>query len=145
MEVTQGGVSAQLTRFLPLGEASPAVEEKEPRWSEFPGAREGSRGRKAVHGGGSGGGGRRAEGAGGERRASAKEEGHKGRGEGFRRGWSMEGFAGERRRRGEKRGGRVLQTFPWVFTRFGLLGAKWSRIDASSLVGRIVISLCWAT
>lgn len=94
-----GGAGAQLTRFPPLGEASPAFEEKEARRSELPGAREGSRGGEAVHGGGSGGGGRSAEGAGGERRASAKEEGHKGRGWGFRRGWTLEGFAGERRRR----------------------------------------------
>jgi hypothetical protein len=80
MEVTRGGAGSKLTRLLPLGEASPAVEEKEPRWSELPGAREGSRGGEAVHGGGSGGGGHRAEGASGEHRASAKEVGHKGRG-----------------------------------------------------------------
>jgi len=79
----QGGAGAQLTRFLPLREASSVLEDEEPRWSEFPGARKGSPGWEAVHGGGSGGGSRGAEGAGSEGRASAKEEGHKGRGWGF--------------------------------------------------------------
>jgi hypothetical protein len=85
----------QLTRFLPLREASSVLEDKEPRWSEFPGARKESPGWKAVHGGGSGGGGRGAEGAGGDGRASAKEEGHKGRGWRFLCGRSTEASGGQ--------------------------------------------------
>jgi hypothetical protein len=98
---------AQLTRFLPLREASPGLEEEELGGGELRGAREGSDSREAVHGSGGRGDSR---GADGECGASAKEEGH---------GTSI-GFAGERRR--QQRGETGEKGFAWVFTCFG---EKW--------------------
>jgi hypothetical protein len=99
---------AQLTRFLPLREASPGLEEEELGGGELRGAREGSDSREAVHGGGGRG---DSGGADGECGTSAKEEGH---------GISI-GFAGERRRR-QQRGETGEEGFVWVFTCFG---EKW--------------------